>query len=217
LCASNPDALYQRLVSHWTNPEAIVIGGREPRTILSNNSHINDRDLFTEHMMLLDTVSYLPDDILVKVDRAGMSASLETRAPLLDHRVFEFAARVPLKHKLKGSQGKLILRRVLGRYLPETMFDRPKTGFGVPIDAWLRGPLRDWAEDLLSEKRLSSQGFFRPAPIRQLWQAHLEQRQSTHYLLWDILMFQAWLDQGRDSSTQSEAIAASYGSPCLGT
>ena len=217
LRASNPDALYQRLLSHWTNPEAIVIGGREPPTPLSINSHINDKDLFTEHMMLLDTVGYLPDDILVKVDRAGMSASLETRAPLLDHRVFEFAARVPLRHKLKGSQGKLILRKVLGRYLPETMFDRPKTGFGVPIDVWLRGPLRDWAEDLLSERRLSSQGFFRPAPIRQLWQAHLEQRQSAHYLLWDILMFQAWLDQARDSSTRSEVIAASYDAPCPGT
>ena len=217
LAARNPDALYQRLVSHWTNPEAIVIGGREPSTVLSGDSHINDRDRFTEHMMLLDAVSYLPDDILVKVDRASMSASLETRAPLLDHRVFEFAARVPLRHKLKGSQGKLILRKVLGGYLPEKMFDRPKTGFGVPIDAWLRGPLRDWAEDLLSEKRLSSQGFFRPAPIRQLWQAHLERRQSAHYLIWDVLMFQAWLDRARKSSPRSETTSASDDFRCLGT
>jgi asparagine synthase (glutamine-hydrolysing) len=192
--AASPAQLYRELISHWKDPASLVLGGREPAPALAALDEAARRWGMADMMMLQDTQGYLPDDILVKVDRAAMSAGLETRAPFLDHRLLEFAWRLPLSMKLGGGVGKRILRQVLYRHLPQELMERPKMGFGVPLGAWLRGPLRDWAEHLLDPVRLAQQGYLRPEPIRALWTAHLRGQAEAHYYLWDVLMFQAWLE-----------------------
>ena len=186
--------LYRGLVSHWSDPAALV-SAIEPATLLTDVTRQPTANNEIELMMALDMLSYLPDDILTKVDRAAMGVSLETRMPFLDHRVVEFAWRLPLAFKMRDGMGKWILRQVLYKYVPKELIERPKQGFGVPIYSWLRGPLRDWAEDLLSEARLSQEGFFNPAPIRQKWTEHLSGKLNWQYHLWDVLMFQAWLSE----------------------
>ncbi len=195
LAVGDEGALYRSLVSHWKAPASVVLGASEPVTVLTDRSHWASVGDFRQQMMFLDTVTYLPDDILVKVDRASMAVSLEARVPLLDHRVVEFAWRLPLSMKIRNRQGKQALRRVLGKYLPLALVDRPKMGFGVPIDSWLRGPLRDWGEDLLDERRLEKDGFLSPGPVREKWTQHLSGRFNWQYHLWDVLMFQAWLKE----------------------
>lgn len=193
LAVKSPEEIYLALVSHWKQPGQIVVNGREQPTALTDSGQWANLPDFESRMMYLDTVTYLPDDILTKVDRAAMGVSLETRVPMLDHRLLEFAWHLPLSMKIRDGQGKWILRQVLYRHVPQKLVERPKMGFGVPIDAWLRGPLRAWAEDLLSEKRLEREGFFRSQPIRQKWAEHLTGRRNWSYYLWDVLMFQGWL------------------------
>jgi asparagine synthase (glutamine-hydrolysing) len=192
LTSASVDALYMGLVSHWDNPEKLVLGSAEPATQLNGMGPALHGFSDVERMMALDMISYLPDDILTKVDRAAMGVSLETRVPMLDHRLVEFAWKIPQALKMRDGEGKWILKQVLYRHLPKTLMERPKMGFGVPIDRWLRGPLREWAEDLLSEERLDREGYFCSRSVRVKWQEHLSGKRNWAYHLWDVLMFQAW-------------------------
>jgi asparagine synthase (glutamine-hydrolysing) len=200
LMAGDSFDLYQRLASHWFDTRSVVIGtsGADGARARPSFGKIGD---FPQQMMHFDLVSYLPDDILTKLDRASMAVSLEARVPLLDHRVVEFAWRLPLHMKIRKGQGKWLLRQVLYRHVPRGMIERPKSGFGVPIDAWLRGPLRDWAESLLDERRLRDEGYLNPKPIREKWAQHLSGQASWQYHLWDVLMFQAWLEAQRGATS----------------
>jgi asparagine synthase (glutamine-hydrolysing) len=189
------EALYWILLSYWMEPSSVVLGAKEPLTQLTDKTKWAKIDDIMHVMMYLDTIMYLPDDILVKVDRASMGVSLESRVPLLDHRVIEFAWKLPIEMKVKGALGKVPLRNLLYRYVPKQLVDRPKKGFGVPIHEWLRGPMRSWAEDLLDESRLKSEGFFAEKPIRQKWNEHVSGRRNWQAQLWAVLMFQAWLEQ----------------------
>jgi len=204
LRATSPSQLYELLVSHWAEPTKLVRDAFEPLTALTDPGRQAELRQNTERMMYTDLVSYLPGDILTKVDRASMAVGLEARVPLLDHRVVEFAWQLPLDLKIKHAEGKWILREILYKYVPRKLTDRPKQGFGIPIGDWLRGPLRDWAEGLLDERRLRVQGYLNPAPIRALWLNHLRGRVDEAYRLWDVLMFQAWLE--RDLSSGSEQV-----------
>jgi asparagine synthase (glutamine-hydrolysing) len=196
--AVNSDAeLYTGLVSHHKRPESWVKSAREHRSSVAWDDPALAEHGTVERMMAFDTVTYLPDDILVKVDRAAMAVSLETRVPFLDHRVVEFAWRLPLSYKLREGVTKWPLRQLLYRFVPRELVERPKSGFGVPIDSWLRGPLRDWASALLDEGRLNREGYFNAALVRTAWAEHLSGRKNLAYQIWDILMFQAWLEHER--------------------
>ncbi len=196
LSLSSKEETYLSLISHWKSPQDIVIGSNEPKAVQNRLLEKQDLD-FISQMMYADAVSYLSGDILTKVDRASMGVSLETRAPFLDHRVVEAAWKLPLSMKIKENQGKWILRQILYKYVPKEMIERPKMGFGAPIDSWLRGPLKEWAEELLDEDRLKKEGFLNPEPIRQKWKEHLSKKRNWQYHLWNVLMFQAWLEKNR--------------------
>ena len=193
--ARSEDDLYRSLVTEWPHDGGVVREAGQP------GSRIEDRNLteslpeVEQRMMLQDMLTYLPGDILTKVDRAAMGVSLETRVPFLDHRVVELAWRLPLHMKVRKGQGKWALRQVLYKHVPRELIERPKVGFGIPVGIWLRGPLRDWAETLLSEARLRSQGYLDPAPIRRRWREHLSGRHDWTASLWSVLMFQTWLER----------------------
>ena len=193
------DAVYRHLVSLWPRPEEVVPGAREPKGILWDDTCAAEIPDSFSRMQLFDQLSYLPDNILAKVDRATMAVSLEARLPLLDHRVIEFACRVPTTLHLRDGKGKWLLRQVLYRHVPPALVERPKMGFTVPIDLWLRGPLRDWAEALLEPRRLEQEGWLRAEPVRIAWQRHLSGAYNEGYRLWTVLIFQAWLEHARGS------------------
>lgn len=197
--ARDIDSLYRNIVSEWQDPTAVVKGRAgevavEPSNLLDDALPAHGVDDEQLRMMYRDSMTYLPDDILCKVDRAAMATGLETRVPFLDNSVVELAWRLPLRMKIRGNQGKWALRQILYKYVPRELIERPKAGFAVPIGQWLRGPLRDWAEQLLDESRLMAEGYFHPQPIRERWSEHLSGRHDHTPSLWGILMFQAWLE-----------------------
>jgi asparagine synthase (glutamine-hydrolysing) len=186
------DELYVRQMSLWDDDDAVVPGATAPATLLTDHKRWPHFDDPIARAMYVDTRTYLPDDILVKVDRASMAASLEARVPLLDHKVVEFTWRVPMRLKVENGQGKALLRRVLARHVPPALTERPKMGFGVPLESWLRGPLRGWAEELLEPRVLRLDGLLDPMLIEQAWARHLHGQEDLQYVLWPVLMFQAW-------------------------
>ena len=212
LAAGDVDGIYDYLRADWKEPHRLVRGleaddatsrARGPAPPAGANP--------TERLLFRDMTSYLPADILTKVDRATMAVSLESRVPLLDHRVLRFAWRLPMHQKIRDGQTKWALRQVLYRHVPRSMMERPKMGFGVPIDDWLRGPLRDWAESLLDEQTLREQGLLRPEPIRKAWQLHLSEQSNRHHQLWSVLCFQAWMAKRKERVAKAPKAPAAAG------
>lgn len=197
IAADGPESWHHTLVSTWDDPASVVLGSREPPTRLSDRRPPHPPTSSAEWMMFVDTVTYLPDDILVKVDRASMAVSLEARVPLLDHRLVEFAFRLPLRMKVRQGRSKWLLRQVLNDLVPADSTEQAKMGFEIPIASWLRGPLRDWAEALLTESRLRAESFFDPGPIRRKWAEHVAGQRNWYSHLWNVLMAQAWLEEQR--------------------
>ncbi len=189
------EEVYRRLVSHWNNPEALLHEGNEPKTLIDDSDTLAALPGSRSRTQFLDMGMYLPDDILTKVDRASMAVSLEVRVPLLDHRIVEFAWRLPGRFKFRGGRSKWILRKVLEGYIPQSVFERPKQGFGIPIGDWLRGPLRDWAEHLLESRRIESGGLIKSVPVLERWNEHLSGTRNHQYAIWNFLMFQAWRER----------------------
>jgi len=188
---SLPD-MYKELLSYWNDPESVVLRGSEPDYIFNHDINFMKKQEFVNQALYWDSLFYLPDDNLCKVDRASMAVGLETRLPLLDHRIVEFVWRLPLNMKIRNKESKWLLRQVLYKYIDRKLLDRPKMGFSIPIAEWLRGPLRDWGEDLLAEKKLRNEGFFNPTIVRQKWDEHIKGKRNWHLALWAILTFQAW-------------------------
>lgn len=193
--SKDSNEFYLHMMSHFKNPTDVVLNSNEPVTNLTNDNLFKEIRNYKEKMMYKDMVSYLPDDILVKVDRASMAVSLEARVPLLDHRIVELAINTPMEYKVKDNKGKWALRQVLNKYVPEKLVDRPKKGFGVPLGKWLREDLKDWAGDLLNEEKIKRERYFDSEVISKMWKEHIEGKRDWKYQLWDILMFESWIDK----------------------
>lgn len=205
LLAQDPAEIYLRAITMWPDPSAVVLNSHEHGSVPEAIRRFADMPDVREMAMLTDLTNYLPDDILTKVDRASMALGLEARVPLLDHRIVEFAWRLPLHLKIRNGKTKWALRQVLYRHVPAELVERPKMGFGVPVDLWLRGPLRQWAEDLLAPETLGRHGYFSVEPIRQKWKEHVSGSREWHYVLWPVLMFQAWLAEAPSASNRAES------------
>jgi asparagine synthase (glutamine-hydrolysing) len=199
-----PEAFGRALFAHWTDVASLVIGADAPPLPLTHPDQWANLPDPIHKLMFLDLVTFLPDDIMVKVDRATMATSLEARAPLLDHRLVEFCWRLPMTMKVRGGSGKHLLRQVLYRYVPRGLVERPKKGFGAPVGTWLRGELREWGDSLLNRRRLLDDGFFHPAPIVRRWAEHRSGERDWSASLWDVLTFQAWLDAQRLDPPRSD-------------
>ncbi len=199
ITAPSLERAYRALTSHWKDPAELVLDASEPPTALTDDGRTFQHPDPVRRMMLTDLISYLPDDILTKVDRASMSVGLEVREPLLDHRLVEFTLRLPLNLLVRPGMGKFLLRVILYRRIPRRLLERPKYGFGLPLGRWLSGPLRDWCEALLDSQRLAREGFLSPAVVQKYWAEHISGRADRKHELWDILMFQGWLDAVRHS------------------
>ena len=191
----NVDDMYSSLTSEWDITSSVVIDDSD-----TSQDYILEKTNFKAcqndslNMMYKDILSYLPDDILCKVDRAAMASSLETRAPFLDHRVVEFALGMPIELKIRNNKGKWALREILYKYVPKDMMERPKTGFSIPIGDWLRGPLKEWAEELLDNDKIKSQGYLKPEIVSSIWTLHKSGKYDYTSRIWSILMFQSWLE-----------------------
>jgi asparagine synthase (glutamine-hydrolysing) len=194
---STKEELYKSLISRWNNPSTLVLNSFEYETFFNSLDKDLDNLNFKEYMMAIDTLTYLPDNNLCKVDRASMFSSLETRIPLLDQNVIEFAWSLPFRTKFYNNEAKWPLKEILYKYVPKKLIDRPKMGFSVPLGDWLRGPLRDWAEDLISEKRLINEGYFNSSMVRKMWEEHLSKKYNWQHKLWNVLIFQSWLENTR--------------------
>ncbi|HLW99411.1 MAG TPA: asparagine synthase (glutamine-hydrolyzing) [Candidatus Acidoferrales bacterium] len=196
--AESLHTLYYRTLSHWDDPASFILNSQDSQTVPDSIAASSWPAHIEEVMMLTDLLNYLPDDILTKVDRASMAMSLEARVPMLDHRVVEFAWRLPLHFRIRRGVGKWILRQVLYKHVPPRLIARPKMGFALPMDRWLRGPLRDWAEELLSQRRLTQDGFLIPGPIRAKWEEFISGNRNWQHLLWDVLIFQDWFSHSKN-------------------
>lgn len=193
--AERREEFYRLMQSHWVKPEQVVLGAVEPETLMTQSASWPSTESYAHWMMAVDAGMYMPDDILVKVDRSAMANSLETRVPMLDHRVVELAWRIPMSMKIRDGKGKWALREVLYRHVPRELIDRPKKGFSIPVGKWLRGPLREWAESLLDKQRLRDEGYFNVDEVHNVWKRHMAGKRDYSTRLWSILMFQAWLDE----------------------
>ncbi|HEX9256331.1 MAG TPA: asparagine synthase (glutamine-hydrolyzing) [Candidatus Angelobacter sp.] len=205
LSAQDPAEMYLRAITMWPDPSAVVVNSHEYQAVPQAIRRFADMPDIREMAMLTDLANYLPDDILTKVDRASMAIGLEARVPLLDHHVVEFAWRLPLHFKVRNGKTKWALRQVLYQHVPAELVERPKMGFGVPIDLWLRGPLREWAEDLLAPETLGRHGLFSVEPIGKKWKEHVSGARDWHYLLWPVLMFQAWMAEASSARQPSQS------------
>jgi asparagine synthase (glutamine-hydrolysing) len=205
LLAQDPAEIYLRAITMWPDPSAVVLNSHEYQAVPQAIRRFADMPDVREMAMLTDLTNYLPDDILTKVDRASMAIGLEARVPLLDHRVVEFAWRLPLHFKVRDGKTKWALRQVLYQHVLAELVERPKMGFGVPVDLWLRGPLREWAEDMLTPEKLGHHGLLSIEPIRKKWKEHVSGARDWHYLLWPVLMFQAWVAAASSASKQTES------------